>query len=186
MKKKMFFIALMPPEDLREQITSFKEEAKRKYGSGHALRLPPHITLQIPFKVEQDRETDLWELLTTFAEKQPPFEVGFSGFDCFEPRVIFVRVRTHAPVTDLHEQLQRTLTFFTGRKMPGKSPMHPHVNVASRDLNREAFRAMWSEFSNREFTASFQARSLFLFTHNGRSWDEPREFRFKGAQAKTS
>lgn len=186
MKRKLLFIALMPPQDLREQITSFKEEAKQKYDTGHALRLPPHITLQIPFKVEQDRETDLSELLAAFAEKQRPFELGFSGFDCFRPRVIFVRVRPHAPVTDLHEQLQRTLASFTGRKMPGQSPMHPHVNVASRDLGREAFRAMWSEFSNREFTASFQVCSLFLFTHNGRSWDEPQEFRFKGAQAKTS
>lgn len=186
MKRILFFIALMPPENLRQQITSLKQEARQKYGSAHALRLPPHITLQIPFKLEQDRESTLRDLLSDFAERQLSFKIGLSGFDCFSPRVIFARVRPHAPVTDLSERLQKNLAQFTGREMPGQSPMHPHVNIASRDLGTEAFHAMWAEFRDREFTASFQARSLFLFRHNGKTWDKPEEFFFHRTQANTS
>jgi 2'-5' RNA ligase len=178
---ELYLIALIPPEELRDAIRQLKEEVKGKFNAKHALKSPAHITLQMPFKKAPDQEAYTIEALEQLAALQSPFPVGLSGFGCFTPRVIFVKVENHLPIIELHASLNRVLTeelnFKPNEVMP---TIHPHVTIATRDLTEIAFSKAWEGFKERTFNASFEANSLFLLKHNGKFWDIYREFLFKG------
>ncbi|UGU14532.1 2'-5' RNA ligase family protein [Sinomicrobium kalidii] len=179
MDKDLYFIAIVPPEDIRQRVRRLKEEVKERFGAKHALKSPAHITLQMPFKRIAAEESQIINALEGFARLQRPFPVMLSGFDCFSPRVIFVKVEDHAPIVELHAGLQRVLTGklgFTGREITRR--FHPHMTIATRDLPEIVFRKAWPEYEMREFGASFIAGSICLLKHNGKYWEIYREFRF--------
>ncbi len=175
----MYFIALIPPEALCERIRLLKLEIAEKYGAKHALKLPAHITLQIPFRIPDENESGLVELLKFFVAKQSGFTIKVSGFKKFSNRVIFADVETKQPVIELCERLQKLLTSNLDLKDHEKTnKIHPHFTLASRDLDYRTFPLVWADFKDREFQDFFQAKSIFLLKHNGKSWDVFKEFEF--------
>lgn len=176
----LYFMALIPDRGLREQIRTLKTEIKRKYKAKHALKLPAHITLQIPFKMTKEEEVTFIKAVGSFAEEQPPFKIEVSGFDCFPPRVIFLKVLNQEPLKILHTQLQQVIEDILQLKDREKTlSIHPHITIASRDLSREAFKNGWSDFEKRDFKASFLADKIYLLKHNGNSWEVHHIFSFK-------
>lgn len=175
----LYFIALIPPAPLSEEITGLKQEFKSKYAAKHALKLPAHLTLQIPFKLDKEREPELKDLLQSIAHEQKTFEVKLSGFGAFPPRVIFIKVTNPNPVVDLHEKIQGALDeLFSLQDGEKTRELHPHFTIATRDLKRKIFPSAWEEFSKRNFDAAFVARQFSLFRHNGKTWDRVAEFSF--------
>lgn len=178
-KAQLYFIALIPHPELREKVLQLKEEMKARFEAKHALKSPAHLTLQMPFKRQQKAEPVLIQALHQFASEQTSFPVILSGFDCFAPKVIYVKVEDHLLITHLHTQFQKMLIEklgFSSDEVNAK--FHPHMTIATRDLRKPAFRKAWPEFEKREFRTSFVAKSLFLLKHNGKSWDIFREFWF--------
>ena len=184
-RKHLYLIALVPGPGLRERVRSLNEEMRDRYGASHALKSPAHITLQMPFRRVVSEEPTLIKTLKTFASGQKPLKVRLSGFDCFPPRVLYVKIVNPELLAPLHKDLQEVLRKELG--FPGKESnfrFHPHMTIATRDLTEEAFHEAWHEFSGRGFEATFEVRSLFLLKHNGRTWDLFREFPFKGIDPK--
>lgn len=176
----LYFIALIPHIELRERIKALKAEMKERFNAAHALRSPAHITLQMPFKSSGKDEPYLINALQEFAAYQKRFMVRLSGFDCFSPKVIFVKAIDHEPIIAVHTQLKKVLTDkmeFKENEITQNS--YPHMTIASRDLSVEAFNEAWVEFEKREFEASFLTKSLFLLKHNGKFWEIYREFLFE-------
>jgi len=179
-KANLYLIALIPHEELREQIKALKEEMKEQFHAKHALKSPAHITLQMPFKRSEDSELHLINSLYEFAANQEAFRVELSGFDCFSPRVIFINLIDPEPIISVHAKLKKVLIGKMGfKKTDITQDMHPHVTIATRDLSVKNFKKAWLEFEKREFEASFLCKSLFLLKHNGKFWDIYREFLFK-------
>lgn len=180
-KKKHYFIALVPESPLRETIDDFKKEIKAGVGAAHALKSPAHITLQMPFHWLESEEHLLEKCLREFAARQASQTVHLNGFDCFAPRVIFVKVEDHLPLQQLQYDLKKELVSQLGFPNPHPDPkFHPHMTIATRDLNVSDFQAAWEAFQSRSFRASFNTRSLFLLKHNGKTWDLFMEFPFHG------
>ena len=176
---QLYFLALIPPEPLLTQIKALKEEMRDRYGAGHALKSPAHITLRMPFRWPAGEEAMLIEVLQRFSQGIKPFPVMLDGFDCFAPRVLFCKVVHPPPIVELAESLQYVLQTELGvppRQPP--RPVHPHLTIATRYLTEEAFQRAWPEFRDRPLSASFLAESLFLLKHNGKYWDVYREFAF--------
>lgn len=172
------FLALIPPEPLKEDIRSLKEEIHLRYGAKRALRLPAHITLQPPFKVEHSRLPALHEAIREFTRTQDPFEIELQGFGAFPPRVIFIEVNHPSALKSLQKQLLEILQKDLLLKEDPPREFHPHITLATRDLSRNNFKPAWEEFRNREFARVFKAEGIFLFQHNGKTWDISTEFRF--------
>ncbi|MDE5096246.1 MAG: 2'-5' RNA ligase family protein, partial [Trichodesmium sp. St11_bin5] len=63
LSKCLLFVALVPPENIQNQVTEIKEYFSRNYNSSHALKSVPHITLQPPFKWPTENLTLLQESL---------------------------------------------------------------------------------------------------------------------------
>ncbi len=179
MPLNLYLIALLPPPDLRERVRLLKEEMRNRFGSGHALKSPAHITLQMPFRLESEAEVLLIKRLKGFGGQQHSFLVELQGFGCFPPRVLFVRIGNPGPVTALESALRLALAQESALEItPSDLPFHPHMTIATRDLEEPAFQMAWAEFKDRPFQEVFEASSLFLLKHNGQSWAIFREFRF--------
>lgn len=181
-ERSLYLIALVPDAALRARVRALKEEMKQRFGASHALKSPAHITLQMPFRRPASFEPDLSRALESLSGGQPVFELSLNGFDCFPPRVLFVKIGNPDPVTQLHSKLQQVLKQDLGFSQGERGfRFHPHMTIATRDLTEGAFREAWPEFSNRSFEASFPVKSLSLLKHNGKTWDIYREFPFEGA-----
>ncbi|MEJ2584098.1 MAG: 2'-5' RNA ligase family protein, partial [Robiginitalea sp.] len=100
-EKYLYLIALVPGAELRTRIRSLKEEMKRRFGSSHAMKSPAHITLQMPFRRPEAFEDGLIQSLEMFGREQPVFDLPLQGFDCFPPRVLFVKVENQEAVAAL-------------------------------------------------------------------------------------
>lgn len=177
----LYFIALIPPPTLQDEVRQLKEEMRERFQAKHALRSPAHITLQMPFRWDGSTEDHLIAGLHTFATGQTPFPIELSGFDAFPPRVIYVRIARHEAIGRLYRQLQdflRTQLAFSSEALSAR--FHPHMTIANRDLQAELFPAAWAAFADRAFAGSFIARSLYLLKHTGTHWEIYREFPFAG------
>jgi len=179
-KHPLYFIAILPPSNIRNEIRSFKEGIKNDFGVKHALKLPAHITVQIPFRISGKQETVLLERLKAFSNELIPFEVALDGFGRFSKNVIFVNVLNHLPFIKVHSKLQEMLTSFIDLKSHEiSSKIHPHLTIAVRDLKRSDFPAIWNRFETKKYNNSFTAKDLTLLKHNGHTWDVIECFNFK-------
>ncbi|GHA31954.1 2'-5' RNA ligase [Salinimicrobium marinum] len=176
---ELYFIAILPNYEIRKRIIELKLEVKEKYGVKHALKLPAHITVQIPFKFPEEQEPQLLEKLHSFAAGQKPFQVHLNGFGSFPPRVIFIKIENQDPVTECHAELQQIMSILLESDNARKvSSFHPHITIATRDLEKEVYKQVWPKFKNREFKAAFRAESFILFRHDGKTWQICEEFEF--------
>lgn len=182
MKERLYFIAILPPEDIAEHVQKVKKEFMEKYDSKEAYGKPPHFTLQIPFRIPEAEEEVIIPPLTFFASDQQPFTVTLSGFNHFRDDVIYIDVADPTDMKSLHHNL---ITFlqnemgFTNKMIRSKS-LTPHMTVAYRDLNSENFAKAWKVFKNRSFDFTFEVKSIFLLKHDYKQWQPFYEFRFSG------
>ena len=173
-------MALVPPENIQNQVTEIKEYFSRNYNSSHALKSVPHITLQPPFKWPTTDLTLLQDSLENFAQNCSTFSITLSGFAAFVPRVIYINVVKTPELL----KIQQDLIGFTETTLgivhpPSKiRPFSPHVTVAFRDLTKQNFRAAWIEFRERSLDLDFTASQLTLLIHNGKRWNICNEFPF--------
>ncbi len=176
--QRLFFIALLPPQEIQDYATEIKEYFAQNYNSRHALKSPPHITLQPPFEWELDKVPVLEQTLSTFAETQTPVPIILKGFAAFVPRVIYINVIKTPELISLQSYLMAHLEESLGIVDPvSKSrPFAPHMTVAFKDLTKQNFRAAWPEFQRRELEFKFTASQLTLLIHDGRQWNVSSDF----------
>ncbi|ASC69308.1 Putative phosphoesterase [Halomicronema hongdechloris C2206] len=167
-----WFIALLPPLPLQEQITAIKQEICDRYQSRAALRSPPHITLQPPFRWPLNRYESLLEHLSAIAQEHAPIPIQLSGFGAFPPRVIFIHVAKTPALMASQPAVMQALAERLGisDEKSKRRAFTPHLTVGFRDLTPKAFRQAWPEFRQRSFQAEFVASHLTLLRHDGQRW----------------
>ncbi|MCP9199785.1 2'-5' RNA ligase family protein [Gramella sp. GC03-9] len=175
----LYFICLMPPSGIKSEIEKIKKEIQAEFGISHALKLPAHITVKIPFRFNENKEASLLKKLQNFSAELKPISINLKDFGRFDKKVIFINVLDHEPIIQLHTNLQGFIGELTQlKKHELASKIHPHVTIATRDLKRTDFPQVWANFKDRYFAASFIAKHLFLLKHNGKTWDILRKFDF--------
>jgi len=178
--KSLFFIALLPPISIQEQVNQIKQYFAFRYASSAAQKSPPHITLQPPFEWERESREILAETLFDFASQRLSIPITLSGFAAFAPRVIFVNVKKTPELlslqADLAQKMQTTLGIIDQRSQ-GR-PFAPHMTVAFKDLTKQNFKAAWPEFENQPFNAEFTPTQLTLLIHDSGRWNICQEFPF--------
>lgn len=175
----LYFLAIIPPEEISMRIKSLKLEIAENYEAKHALKLPAHITLQIPFKIPETEEGKLIDSLNSFAENQNSFPLNLKDFGRFGQKVIFINIVDHKELISLHANLQEILhKNFSLKKHETFSKIHPHITLASRDLHYKQFPKAWADFKTREFTDSFSVKNFSLLKHDGKTWHIYHDFDF--------
>ncbi len=177
---QLYFIALMPPPPVLQEVQAFKEYFRDHHHSKAALKSPPHITLHMPFEWKETKEEKLIHALREFSTGRQAFSISLHNFSCFEPRVIYLDVKPSESLTELQTELHRfckiRLNLFNARYRD--LPFHPHLTLAFRDLKKEEFAKAWIEFSEKKYSANFLADKITLLKHNGNHWMPFREFHF--------
>lgn len=176
-KERLYFIAILPPKDIANQVQEVKKDFVEKYDSKEAYHKPPHFTLQIPFKAPETIEEILVPNLIFFVEEQDSFPVQLSGFNHFRDDVIFIDVEDPTAMKALHADLIEFLQNDIGFNRVKKN-LTPHMTVAYRDLTPDNFQRAWTEFKDRPFDYSFDVNSIFLMKHDFKRWQPFYEFKF--------
>lgn len=177
-KDLLLFVAVIPAEEIREEVTAFKQYALERFDSGRALRSPAHITLIPPFRWSPDRLPALKNSLEQFSHHCAPFYLTLDGFDCFRPRVIFVNVAPSEELNRLQSALEQHLVTECSLKNERNHGFHPHMTVAFKDLRRSVFPAAWQYFSQQAYLRGFEVDRYFLLRHSGRRWEVYHTFAF--------
>ena len=134
----------------------------------------------MPFEWKTLKEERLINALSQFSTGCHSFEIMLNGFDCFPPRVIFIKVAENEKLRLLQSRLvqfcKTELNLFKANHK--EQPFHPHVTVAFRDLKKSLFPQAWAEVVNQKLDQDFMANHLTLLKHNGKSWDIFKSFMF--------
>ncbi|WP_343700961.1 2'-5' RNA ligase family protein [Chitinophaga sp.] len=182
---KIYFIALLPTAEVGKEIIKIKQDFAEQYGPVYALKVLPHITLQVPFTADPSLERAFCEELTEFAKTQAPFEVSLNGFGTFpnkQNRVLFINVEKSETMSAMHRQLINFLRKEFGfSTMLARTGFTPHVTVAFKDLEDAVFEKAWPEYENKEYKASFKVNNLYFLRHNGKSWEVLQKCKLGGA-----
>lgn len=178
-KEGLYFIAILPPDDIAQRVQEIKKEFVEEYESKEAYNKPPHFTLRAPFKAPEEIEERIIPQLIYFAEEQDAFTVNLSGFNHFRDDVIYIDVEDPAAMkllyANLCEYLQNEMGF---SETQNKNSFTPHMTVAYRDLTSENFQRAWKKFQDRPFDYSFPVNSFYLLKHDYTRWQPFYEFNF--------
>jgi 2'-5' RNA ligase len=168
----MYFIALLAPEEINNQLLKWKQMMLDRFGCSIALRSPAHITLIPPFWLNPELEAKLMESISSFAGSQHPFEIELQNFSFFKPRVIFVAVSENTQLQQLQKDLADYLMHnFTFPVKKEERPFHPHVTIATRDLHKKTFYEAWEIFRDKKYSAPWEASGISILRHNKKNWD---------------
>lgn len=173
----LYFIAVIPPEEIRVEIQHLKEEIRERFGAEHALKLPAHITLIPPFKIKEDRELQLLQALEIFAVTRNPFHIWLSGFGHFDSRVLYVKVEEKQKLIDLQRELKKNLSAIP--EISDDRDFHPHITLATRDLHEAVFPEARKFLSSRDYESRFEVSSISLLKHEGQNWETIMDFNLK-------
>lgn len=176
--KKLYFIAVIPPEPVLSDAAKWKQHFADTYHSKAALKSPPHITLHMPFKWREDREDRIFETVEKSLAGYQSFELALHGFGAFKPRVIFIHIADNEPLNIIHDSIKKHVKtelniFNADHKDRG---FNPHLTLAFRDLKKSMFFQAWKEFENKNYEATFLVDAVTLLKHNGKSWDSYKNF----------
>jgi len=179
--KALYYIAVVLPSPLADAVKTLQLRAHTAYYSHAALRSPPHITLQPPFRLPLDQVASLKQVLAEFALQYLPFSVELGGFGCFPPRVVFVRVIENQMLSAIQHDLIKTLTENHIVDSDEKSfrAFQPHITIAFRDLTQRHFRSLWGELEQGSFADQFTTKGITLLRHNGKSWTAEADLPFR-------
>ncbi len=176
--KRMFFIALLPPQDIQDQITQIKEYFAQNYHTHKALNSPPHITLQSPFEWSLDDLPMLIQCLENFAISHHFIPITLANFAAFPPRVIYIDVLQSPELlqlqSDLSNHLETTLNIVDSRSK--NLAFVPHVTVAFKDLTKDNFHKAWPEFENKSLLFEFVATEVTLLLYDQGKWQINKQF----------
>jgi 2'-5' RNA ligase len=172
--KQLYFIALLPPDQLTKKIHSIKEEIASKFHSRYSLKIPEHVTLIPPFHCSDELLEVLITRLKSCCQTVKPFEVLLKDFGHFNKSVLFIQASSQ-PKEALDEVQSAFKKLFSEEFSSVKLPHNgekftPHVTVANKDLTKGKFKEAWLELKEREFEEKFTVKSIFLLKHVEGIW----------------
>lgn len=175
----LYYIAILPNEEVAKQITDFKLYAKSNFDTQRALTSPAHITIIPPFRLKKGVDINtVLHTVEAFCNNQDTFSIALRNFDRFGNRVIFVNVQPNAALEKMWQKLYLILAEAYQIKQ-SRTDFHPHITVAFKDLDEEQFPDAWSYFSSIEYAATFEVRQLAILKHNGKHWEVMQQFSLK-------
>lgn len=161
--KKLYFIAIYPPQHIIEEIKIFKQDFALQYHNSKALKNDAHITLCPPFSRALELESDIIDALNRIDTQRPPFEIKLNGFGSFpNPKnpVIFVQPEHNTHLIDLQHKVVQQFKF-------GKRSFNPHITVGYRDLTYENYQKAWEVYQRKEYKTKFIVDKILVLRHDG-------------------
>lgn len=161
--KKMYFIAIYPPQQIIDEIKFFKRDLALNFNNSKALKNDAHITLLPPFSREIDLESDIHIAFQKINTNISPFEIYLNGFGSFpNPKnpVLFVRPEENESLKQLYLNVTEKFSF-------AKHSFNPHITVGYRNLTYEDFLKAWEIYQSKKYETKFIVERILLLRHDG-------------------
>jgi len=183
LEKTLWFVAIVPPENVVREIREIQIEIAERFGPNRAMRLPPHITLEPPFRLALDETSHLKNILHEFFSEKYNFAIELRGFGAFRHDVVFIEVVPNLALLEMQASLSRFLR--DKERLIHEPQFHegftPHLTIANRDVKEFQFRALWHEFNTRKFYAQWDVKTITLLRHNNKNWEQHAEFALRNS-----
>ena len=170
--RELKLIAIVLPEPLFSFVRSQQNLIASKWGSRHALRSPPHITIIPPILPDDEQLIQIQKIADRIASTLPAFHLTVTGYGAFKPRVIFLKPEPSDTLQSLHEHWRTRLK----EDIPGiidKYPdreYHPHITLAHRDVDKDQFRSIWEYYSKLCIDISVTISQFCILTNTTDGW----------------
>ena len=170
-RMEKFFLALMPPALLADQLAQLKGQLQERFQVKYALKSPSHLTLKMPFSYNEAKEGRLQEQLLQFLKDQDPFLVQIAGISNFGQRVIYHRVIPCETLT----KMQASLRTYCRKSLHlveelSDCNFQPHLTLAYKDLKASQFEEVLAFAREQAIAAEFLADRLFLLKRVEGRW----------------
>lgn len=159
--KKMYFIAIYPPQEIIEEVKVFKRDMAIHYANSKALKNEAHITLFPPFSREIEMEDDIHTAFQKISTEMNPFEIEVNGFGSFpNPKnpVLFIQPEENVHLTELYHRVKQQFNF-------AKYSFTPHITVGYRNLTWENYLKAWEKYKTEEYKTKFIVDKILLLRH---------------------
>jgi 2'-5' RNA ligase len=104
------------------------------------------------------------------AHTTAPLKITYRNFGHFGNKVLYIALTPSPQLFALQQELQPCLQQQKLVNTP-KKPFSPHTTLATRDISPHQFETLWKEYREQVFAASFTAKELTLFQHDGERWE---------------
>ena len=175
-RENLYFIALIPDEQICREIDVFKSEVAARFEARQALKVMPHITLKTPFKMPTTYHHNLLDWFRSLYITVSSFQIELKNFEAFHNKhspVIYVKPVINTPLIVLQNEIIRS--FGTTYPKSGVNNIEknfkPHITIAYRDLKPEKFPEAWKAYRTRIYEAYFEVKKFFLLQHDSRKWN---------------
>ncbi|GGB85888.1 2'-5' RNA ligase family protein [Dyadobacter sediminis] len=170
-----YLIAVIPPEEINEQIRRFQYDMAERFQSSKALRNIPHITLKAPFQVAEEEHSRVLKWFKQLYTDVLPFTTELDGFGNFAASarpVMYVKPVQSPALSRLQKQIiqQFASAFPTIKVSHTEKEFSPHITIAYRDLTPAFFTNAWTVYESRPFQASFPVSEFHLMQHDENQW----------------
>lgn len=180
-EKTLWFVAIIPPESVAREIREVQNEIAARFGPHRAMRLPPHITLEAPFRLPNEEATELLGALKKFFSQKFDITIELRNFGAFRHDVVFIEVVPNLVLLEMQATLSRYLR--DTKHLIHEAPFHegytPHLTIANRDVKDYQFHALWHEFNTRKFYARWDVEHITLLRHSDKVWQQHAQFSLK-------
>ena len=183
-QQNQYFVAIIPPIAISEEVTSFRNDFKENYNSKASLKNMPHITLKAPFKTELQHHAEVLNWFYNLDVPDKSFIVELHNFGAFDnPKNPVVYV--HPVLINAMASLQAAIIKSFETAFPTISlhyhehAFKPHMTIAYRDLAYAEYKKAWQEYSTKKYSAKFKVNAFYLLQHTGTKWKIIAEYSLK-------
>ncbi|EJL72058.1 2'-5' RNA ligase family protein [Chryseobacterium populi] len=162
--KKLYFIAIYPPQQIIDEVEVFKQDLAINYNNSKAVKNDAHITLCPPFCRELELENDIFVAFDKIDTHISPFEIELNGFRSFpNPKnpVLYIHPEENIQLHDLYYRVKQQFRFM-------RSSFNPHITIGYRDLSFENYLKAWEIYKDTDFKTSFLVNKILLLRHEGK------------------
>lgn len=175
MNENLYFIAIIPPEEVSEEVTGFKKDFAERFSSEKALKVMPHITLKAPFTWPASKHTALLEWFRRIRISIRPFTIELNNFGAFHNvsnPVVFIHPVMNVFLYILQKEIMRSFKkLYPARIYAVDLKFKPHITIAYRDLAPEKFKEAWEEYKTKPYKAVVEVNSFYLLQYDAEKWN---------------
>ena len=175
-EQQLYFIAIMLPQSVDEEIITFKKDIAQRFNSSKALRTASHITLKAPYEMPAALHEELLQWFNGMTITITPFMQKIKDFGAFNNKrnpVIYVQPVMNASLQLLQQEVLQQFTKAYPDEIISKNEFtfSPHITIAYRDLYPKSFQEAWQEYKAKTYTALFEVNSFQLLQHFNGRWN---------------
>lgn len=174
-QSSLYFLALIPPKHISDKIHAIKLYVAEKHNCKHALKSPPHITLEPPFHYPLHKENFLLqkisELNKSLSDTDIPVELN--GYDVFLPKVVFINVIQNSLLTNVYNHVHSFVKteLKVVKDLPPR-PFHPHITIAFRDVKKHLVTQILEDVKqNFPIKETFCTHTIALLKYGEHQWN---------------